>query len=109
MLETKLNNINQIINNMTILNNINNEKEKNNDELDNNEKEEINDELDNNEKEDSINEDLIEDEEIEYKGKIYFLNNDNVYIKLNNSSKEPIYGTYKNGKVKKIKITEITI
>ena len=116
MLETELNNINEIISNMTILNN-------NNKELDN-DKVEINDVLlDNNEDnnneeninnedlivEDLIEEELIEDEEIEYKGKSYFLNNNNVYIKLDNGTKGPIYGIYKNGKVKKIKITEITI
>ena len=36
---------------------------------------------------------------------IYFLNNDNAYIKLDDGTKGPIY---KNSKVKKIKITEIT-
>ena len=87
MLETELNNINEIINTMTLLNTpdiINNE-------------------------ENTIEYNIIEDEEIEYKGKIYFLNNDNVYIKLDDGTKGPIYGIYKNGKVKKIKITEITI
>ena len=113
ILETELNNINEIISNMTILNNnINDELD--NDQCDNNnndidEKESINEEVLIEEDLIEDEEQLIEDEEIEYKGKTYFLNNDNAYIKLDDGSKGPIYGTYKNGKVKKIKITEITI
>ena len=41
--------------------------------------------------------------EIIIRGRTYMLENDQVYVKKSNGSKGSFYGTYSNGKVKKIK------
>jgi hypothetical protein len=43
-----------------------------------------------------------EPDEIEIKGIIYILEDDQVYVKNENGSKGKLYGIYSNGKVKKV-------
>ena len=125
MLQTELNNITEIINNMTILckDNENNNVEDNNNNAEDNEdnEEDINNAEDN--ENNSIEETIETSEEkpvkkqkkkkelIEHKGKTYILEDNKVFKMDENNKKGNQYGTYSDGKIKKLKTeeTELTI
>ena len=65
-----------------------------------------------------INSDISESEteeetcdfvEISIKNKIYLLEDSNVYVKRKNGTKGELYGTYSNGKVKRISSKDIVV
>jgi hypothetical protein len=128
MLETELNNISEIINNMTILC-------KTNDEQDDEQVDEQDDEQDDEQVDESVNESVVEQvdesdtesikepvkktkkssknnetiikpkkiQTIEYKNKTYILEDDKVFKMDVDGNKEKFYGNLVDGKVKKLK------
>lgn len=94
MLQTELNNINEIISIMTIKND--------SEQINKLELENINENIDNNS--DNQSEENNNDQQIiEYKNKTYILENDKIYKINDNGDKGEQYGNLINGKVKKIK------
>jgi hypothetical protein len=100
MLKTEIDNIIEIINNMTILSNkqLDDNLDENSDEnSDDNSNKESNEES--NEESDN---DINEIQEIEYKNKLYHLIDDKIY-NINEDGKTGIlFANYKDGKIKKI-------
>lgn len=114
MLETELNNIMEIINNMTISDNQDNTNESINDNLDDSISESISESIN-----DNVDESISDEEKpkksskkkviIEYKNKKYILKKDKVYKMDSDGNKGEYYGTYENNKVKKHKSNDIEI
>ena len=106
MLKTEINNIMEIINNMTILSNNNksDKDESDNDKSDNEESD--NDKYDEESDEESVKESDEESDneiqEIEYKNKLYHLIDDKIYHINDDGKTGKIFANYINNKIKKI-------